>query len=102
MSRRLLGNFSPENVIRVLNFIPGSEQSLILRRRGRSYGRPGPATEPPPQHNSNPKAKSAVPTNSTTMEEMKGTTKTQVNDSPTMEETKGTTETQVNVANSAN
>ncbi|KAI9085988.1 hypothetical protein K1719_032065 [Acacia pycnantha] len=69
MSRRLLGNFSPENVIRVLNFIPGSEQSLILRRGGRSCRRPGPTKGPPPQHNS------------TKMEEPMGTTKAQVNGS---------------------
>ncbi|KAK4255922.1 hypothetical protein QN277_008849 [Acacia crassicarpa] len=86
MSRRLLGIFSPEIVIRVLNFIPGSEKSLILRCGGRNYGRPDHAKEPPSQHNSNPK--SGGPAKPTTMEETKGTTKAQVNDSTTMEETK--------------
>ncbi|KAK4256427.1 hypothetical protein QN277_009294 [Acacia crassicarpa] len=75
MSRRLLGNFSTENLIRVLNFTPGLKQSLILFRGGR----PGPTKGPPPQHNFT--TMSALLSDSTTMEESKATTKCQVNGS---------------------
>ncbi|KAK4256424.1 hypothetical protein QN277_009291 [Acacia crassicarpa] len=80
MSRRLLGNFSPENLIRGLNLIPRSEKSSFLRRVGSR--RPGPTKGPPPQHNftfMRAMASKLMHSDSTTMEDPKETTEGKVN-----------------------